>query len=489
MEDTVSGATRRRAPPILRRRSTAKTTNVTADNPPPGQESLAQESPAVALSVKRLSEIDDDDGAPAYQSCRFCPIGQAVITKHLLKDGNRYYYAAGRAYEVNPFRCVKCPDANMFFDTSYQCRCGDGFALVGEPSMGEQTCLNKIPSLSTDFSAVTYRLSPESSSWTDKTVAIESLTFSHMYLKEASLCEYFEGADARGSTSCQALGNLCVLQMYDDLAVSCRQFHEVYQERDGGGYHGKIGWKRTLPWLIHRETTEDLETDRGIGMAMSFDEELQFKIAAYDLQGNFRGLRDLPADFFSFCATPNSRTNNLSRSSLQFRFGKKSVIENSCDLLDIVGSEMLFYDLFVVDTSNSCSGFVAGGECLHAVPIAIDNRQNDDGTGDDRDAYVRRFFLFDNVSGRTTNGLEIIRYAKFIELKVGMRTDAPDQIYPPRLVIRYAERPTAPWIDGGGNGLSVDLTFRTEFAMDTSKYWATMNVFIGLVSAAAVVLW
>jgi len=111
----------------------------------------------------------------------------------------------------------------------------------------------------------------------------------------------------------------------------------------------------------------------------------------------------------------------------------------------LLEKEMFFYDMYIVDnTTESCAGGgIAGFDCLFPIPVLNKNLVKDknqfpnSNTDHDDDVYIRRFFLFDNVSAQTSSGVEAIRYAKKLVLQIQTQTENPSKIYPPRLIIEY----------------------------------------------------
>ncbi len=360
------------------------------------------------LVTKKLVEIYDDfSGFPIRKDCLRCPDRTAVITSNLYNDGQEFYSTAGKRFVADLYSCGSCPDPHMFFDTDFSCVCDDGYFLTGEASIGEQFCVKNMPSVSTSYSKVRFHdpvsmLGGDASDFT-----LESLTFSHFYTKVAAECEFYDGSSESGLRSCQALGNLCVLSMYDEDTPACKQLG-VISDRRVGFYHGVEEWKNTLPWLFYRDEDDQITNDRGINMKLSFHREadqvniLQFKLAKYALNGTFVGIEDL-TNQFEFCATAIARDEDQSQPHWS-GFGLSYRREYSCELNRLLEKEMFLYDLYLVEErSDSCSGDSSLSDCLYPVPVLIRNlvkdnqfpnfNQKPDGMDD---VYTRRFFLFDN---------------------------------------------------------------------------------------------
>ena len=98
---------------------------------------------------------------------------------------------------------------------------------------------------------------------------------------------------------------------------------------------------------------------------------------------------------------------------------------------------------------------------------------------------VRRFFLFETLSGITTQGgylegakPEVVRYAKGMKLKIRLdeSDDNEEMIYPPYLEIDYEEKKVEE-IEGAAVGETLTtVTFVSEYSMDTGGFWGMAEV-------------
>jgi len=105
---------------------------------------------------------------------------------------------------------------------------------------------------------------------------------------------------------------------------------------------------------------------------------------------------------------------------------------------------------------------------------------------------VRRFFLFDTVSGIEddyelgTSISTVVRYPKTIKLNIRLDLDNEEMIYTPMLIIDYRER-TISYINQQ-NALA-EVEFISEYAMDTTNFWTNaQGVFIGVNVLAGLIL-
>ena len=69
-----------------------------------------------------------------------------------------------------------------------------------------------------------------------------------------------------------------------------------------------------------------------------------------------------------------------------------------------------------------------------------------------------------------------------------IRPESRSQIYPPQILIEYKERDVDELNSNMEDVLEDTLIFKTEYTMMTQKYWSTVEVMIGFVSAIAVVI-
>ena len=460
----------------------ASSTECTCSNPPKGS---ATNSP---IRTRKLVEIYDSiTGNPVRKDCLRCPQGSAVLVDELglYSDEQSLFSTAGRTYKMDPHECALCPDSNMFFDTDYNCVCKSGYSVVGESAVGEQKCLKIMPSVSSDYASVKFRKID---------IIVESLTYSHYYLKAASDCEYFRRDSHASFSACQTLANLCVMHMYDNEAAPCVQFQGIIMHMRESNYNFQNDWKYALPWLYYLDEADDVTKDRKIKMKMSFTEksghahQMKFLLARYALNGTFMGMEELTNQLL-YCPSDGG----ISSSTKWHQFGHSEKIEYSCNISLLQNMEMFFYDAFIKDESDATceeSNIDAESPCLFPVPVlhrnfVLNNRfpnSNKSVRDEEDDTYARRFFLFDNMSGRSASGLEVIRYATSITIHSSIRNDDPKQIYPPQIIIDYKEEKVPGATDAG-------VFFKVEYTMQTNAFWNALEIILGIVSAFALVVW
>jgi len=192
-------------------------------------------------------------------------------------------------------------------------------------------------------------------------------------------------------------------------SAPCRQFQDIVAKTRDTNYHSQEDWKYSLPWLYYKDEADDIISDRGIHMKVSFSDvkehtsHLKFKLAKYDLNGTFMGIEDLTSHFM-YCQNSFTSLENVSRKKKYFAFGNSVRHKYSCSLNDLISTKMFFYDLYVVDEGNECSSVKQKNDCLYPVPVLnrnfVDNGSFPNINMGEKDEFndrlVRRFFLFDN---------------------------------------------------------------------------------------------
>ncbi len=449
----------------------------------------------------------------SVKSCVQCPHGKAALTADI--------FTAGVSYEADPYTCQECPHERMHFDATFECVCETGYSKVGQEYFGPMFCSTDTIS-STSYYEVEFKAVQESSSSSSSTTTFDhdSDAIRHYYEWASSLCgsktyDSVEKLTAEQQRACQTLANLCVMQMYDNDAEVCERYEAIMNSRQGEYVDN---WKQGLPWLYYDgEDAQSVRTDRGIQMKVSFEEVvgysnvLKYKLIKYTLDGQLAGVEDL-STHFSYCGmqSPVTHMGGGASSSTKFlKFGTSERTSFHCDLELLETETMYFYELFLVDESTSvdCANQQdADGNCLYPVPVLVRNliengakpNENSDESMEFDDVFVRRFVLFDNQAGSTATDtgtqVEVLRFAKTIILENKIRTEDPTKLFPPTLTIEYAERQTSSWSnredDTDAAKMAVSrILFKSEYTMDTTNFWSSIDVLIGFVSAGAIALW
>jgi meckelin len=421
----------------------------------------------------------------------------------------------GFPFQADRYSCQRCPDPNMDMasDRCGSCDEASGYspAPYGVAEIGALACVyathasyveGAFNPTGTSAYEVTYRqvqTSPEDATrggggGGEEEVVGESLTLKHYFVNATAQCYFYRGPES--NPNCQTLANLCVLQLYDPTSSACLAYAELENLRQVGSYPvGNPGWRRKLPWLHYDGTAESVRNDaEGIGMVLSLSNEavlagkahaanLTFFLSVTALNGTWLGLQELDTQFF-YCAAsaPNTgQGGGSSRSTAWRKFGNGFHEKFKCDLQGLMDKgDPLFYEPFLRDE--------ASGD-LYPVPVLLRDYVDADGelvnwnngeTDEDGNVFVRRFTLFDTVSGVSTGYTsgwpKIVRYASSIKLKVASHRDKASKILPPILEVAYTAR--HPKNGQWDEGMRMDwVEVSVEYSMDRTDYLDTVYGF------------
>eukprot|EP00038_Savillea_parva_P006268 m.162593 g.162593 ORF g.162593 m.162593 type:complete len:955 (-) comp12215_c0_seq1:449-3313(-) len=288
---------------------------------------------------------------------------------------------------------------------------------------------------------------------------------------------YIHCLDTLGTnrTACQQLANLCVLQLYSDTLGSqtaCTLYKQIVA-LNTTTRHGFPGWPLVLPWLFY-DTDAFPAASSDIQLTGTFDHaaarsgtevsQLQFVVHVYYLNGTFAGVQPVTSQF-ELCLQVPPRWG-LAWTYFGTSFSRSCSLQlNNSALFDsnLETAEPLFYEPYLVDYSAT-----TGSELLYPIPVKIDGSNT----------FVRRYFLFDNVTaaGQTPHA---VRVATSVSLLVKMRSGGDGKIYPPVLTVSYTTH-------DGTNPTALESTFSTTYTDDHDDFGPTLEVVVtvmGLVSA------
>ena len=194
----------------------------------------------------------------------------------------------------------------------------------------------------------------------------------------------------KNQQQCQALANLCVSTLYKDNA-QCSFFRKKIAENGGQGFI------QGAPWIEFSEKTMSLLKTplENFNFKPSFYEDkaagrsiyLKYRLALYSVNGTYLGMTDLQGQLNSCRMTYQDVLNTK-------RFGV--ITQSSCDLYlndfvygDAPSESNIFFEMFVMDNDNN----------MIEVPVLIN--QTDKLASDPSDDWklVRRFFMYDTLSG------------------------------------------------------------------------------------------
>lgn len=422
--------------------------------------------------------------------CTICPAGKFVLLKDTV--------LAGKSYQGNPYDCQACPDVFMTLTVIsqdvYSCDCISGYTKVGQPRIGIQSCIKTAD-------ATTYLNLEKSAalvSYYSISQSLTSLIILHYFTKVATQCMAY--GDPMNMPDCQTLVNLCTLVMYDNQATICITYRNILQVRATSTVTNIYGWTRGLPWLYY-DTSSFPCYDKSITMSMSFDSmRMQYIVTKYTINGTYVGIENVTT-LFHYCsrnAPYTDKGGGSSTSTLWQLFGTSQAIKLDCQLSNLLTQTQYFYDLFVVDTST---------KKWYPVPVRITNLRSNGANPNTitsqlcstSDVFVRRFFLFDILSGQaastststtSTSTLNtpvvpsIIRYASQITLEVQIQSMSQDTIYGPILTIQFTE------LSQPITSTSIrSYNFIMRYTMDTIQYKNTEQSLIIFAVFVMIAVW
>uniref|UniRef100_A0A8C6X577 Transmembrane protein 67 n=1 Tax=Naja naja TaxID=35670 RepID=A0A8C6X577_NAJNA len=291
-------------------------------------------------------------------------------------------------------------------------------------------------------------------------------------------------------TSCQALGNMCVMNMNSLSSATpdaCGLFQYVFANTVGlGTVHSISFWRQSLPWLFYGDqpglASQILD---GTEFPTSFtfkekDEEvkLNFIAASYDATGNFLKWQHLEDGLLQLCP------DTLIRLNAAYKFGttyqQKCTISVSKILKDY--AEPVFYDIFLKYHDEE-----DGQQYLWAVPVLNVNLKYNEifvnqGSNVNSWFLTRRILLVDTLSGRE-NDLEsqpkVIRIASKIAISIRLvRNTQRGAIYPPLITIAYSDVLIQ----------NPNVSFSVDYEMNQSEALIHTDIALGVLGGLAV-LW
>lgn len=357
------------------------------------------------------------------------------------------------------------------------CLCPPDYTTTGASAVGPQSCVptaQASPFVIAEVKASTVAYPRLGSS-------VQSIVLQHYYVKAVTGCTYFGGS--LNLQDCQTLANLCVLQLYDDTATACVDFLAIYNARSSKGVYDVAAWSNALPWIYYNSAGVSASTvcsDTTFSKHLSLGKFLNYFVASYTLNGTYLGLAPLDT-FFSYCSlqAPLSSQGGGDSSNTYWQFFANSqILDYQCDLSLLLEEEQRFHELFIFSNRR---------DLYHPVPVRIvDVLSNGARTNnlvprrvlcDEKDVLVRRFFLYDIVSGVSTaspSSPSVIRYASNISLTFQIRPDQSNAPLAPVLTIQYAEVRPSSWKKVNEfeylKTPTGKYTFKAQYTMDPAAF-------------------
>uniref|UniRef100_UPI0037E7BDA2 meckelin n=1 Tax=Semicossyphus pulcher TaxID=241346 RepID=UPI0037E7BDA2 len=315
--------------------------------------------------------------------------------------------------------------------------------------------------------------------------SVQSAWFVQNLFSSSAACLVFSNL-----TACQALGNMCVMNMHSFSGVStdaCGLFNTIFRSRAALSSTQDISyWRVSLPWLYYGDEPglagRVLQTDP-VPIGFSFrgrnkNTDIKLRAAVYNVRGEF--LRWEPVGGGNLQLCPDTAT----KQTAAFSFG--TAYQQSCSLSvkQLLDSypEPLFYDVFME---------LDGGDNnkLLPLPTLVYNQQyngrfiNQESM---KNWYLsRRMFLVDGLSGREKSlsvQPKVIRVASSVKIRFQLvpRT-LEGQVYPPLLIVTYRDVPITDI-----NAQTVSIKFAVEYEMDQNEARMKTNTALGVMGGVAV---
>jgi len=206
-----------------------------------------------------------------------------------------------------------------------------------------------------------------------------------------------------------------------------------------------------LPWLYYRNTVKEIihksnRVKAKMSLSSSNDDEtrynhIPFKLAKYAFDGAFLGWEDLTTQLF-LCPITEDESKRFRRVGLSLvkecKFDLERLVDRTVELPNL----NYFFELFLVDYNDD----------LIDVPVLIRNFINSadatPNTGDsiqDQWRFVRRFFLYENISAiegtgeflKPTKSPTYVRFVHEMRLVFELDRNGDETIYVPYLQLFY----------------------------------------------------
>ncbi|EMP42256.1 Meckelin [Chelonia mydas] len=379
-------------------------------------------------------------------------------------------------------RCIRCEQT--FINISESCDCSEpnilGHRLWSQSGKAQEPFAKK---------ASAYRHSIVSIFCVPQCLNSEASNRSHSSLSSSYIGLY------SNLTSCQALGNMCVMNMNSLSSITsdaCGLFQYVYANTAGlGTVHSVSFWRQNLPWLYYGDqpglASQVLDTTQ-FPTSFSFkgtnkNIKLQLIAASYDAEGNFLKWQNLEGGVLQLCP------DTLTRLNAAYTFG--TTYQQSCTvsvskmLLDF--ATPIFYDVYLEYHDDD-----SGQQYLWAVPVLNLNLQYNEmsvnqGSNMNNWLLTRRMFLVDSLSGQENDlGRQprIIRIASKITISIRLIPNTQrGTIYPPLITISYKDV-----LVQNPDAQSVMVSFSVNYEMNQSEAQIQTKIALGVLGGLAV-LW
>ncbi|XP_040290242.1 meckelin [Bufo bufo] len=421
-------------------------------------------------------------GLTSYGSCQ-CPSGKILVERDvngtLLHEAECIYCDGSEPSftwpDASGIRCERCHQT--FINKTNSCNCYQPIISAGGICFSDTG-----PFLSRLLSTVRFG---------QLGIVLRSEWLSTHLQAAASACLLYSN-----QTACQALGNMCVMNMHSvspQSADPCGVFRYIFTNTAALGIvHFIPFWRTNIPWLYYDDQPG---LAARVLTASPFPENFSFKLndqgrntrmkflaAVYDVRGKFMGWRSLNEGLLQLCPDIDKRLDAA------FIFG--TTYEQNCEMsiskLLHNHPEPTFFDVYVTYGGSD------GQQNIWPVPVLNLNLQHNDqfinrGKNINNWILTRRIFLVDSLSGREntlTSLPRVIRIASKITFSISLVPGThKGTIYPPLMIVEY----TDVQVQNPDNQI-VQVSFSVQYEMNQSDFLIQTDVALGVLGGLAV-LW
>ncbi|KAL7055612.1 hypothetical protein AAHC03_023029 [Spirometra sp. Aus1] len=319
--------------------------------------------------------------------------------------------------------------------------------------------------------------------------AITSAYFSNQAMAAVAFCSVSYG----NLTACQLLANLCTLQLQRLVnenvrsGSACAEFINLESQRTSSR-PGFASWAENMPWLYYGSQQASLVlADTSLTATYASGSTINLYLGTYSLGGEFQGFQNASATGrLQLCK------DTLAVMQAAFRFGttySQQCEINADDLFDNAKYPLTFYDPYIFFHDQTDSGIpkLLPVPVLNTALLDSSNTLVNTQTSNTNWQLTRRFFLVDNVAGKTSltdPAPVVVRYAQSIKLTITPRgTDQAGLIFPPLLTITYADLKASEYY---GTGATVQASFSVVYeqtSTTSSQFIEDLRIAMGVLAA------
>nr|XP_033796595.1 meckelin-like isoform X2 [Geotrypetes seraphini] len=263
--------------------------------------------------------------------------------------------------------------------------------------------------------------------------------------------------DYNNLTACQLLTNMVVMNAFSlDSAA-----YTVYKSLPPNAKY--------RPEVLYSSNGADLGSAAPIGLSFQKNSQMQFKLARYDVRGNFLGWEDAKGGTLQMCPDTPERLDAA------YAFGTSYSQSCTFQLPNLLSRvpEPVFYELFLQYSDQG------GKILLWPVPVENTNLRTTTQSSLDTTA-LRRFFLVDGLSGRTeslSSEPKLVTVATSLTLSIYLPTSNPGSRPPFLLRVKYAKK------DAKGG---TQLSFAVSYTQSQETYKRDTDIALAVLGSLSV---